>query len=733
MTPTPTDDNAPTLDTLQVPAPDPRDATLQLLIQQRLFAWMHLAGLQREPQDAQEVRAILQHMQPEDAAEDVITELAVQLRLPAPRWLDRPDAGLLPLLLVSPSGSWSVITDQRSDDSWTVRGWNPETGQPSEAHYDAFDDNDRFVKCRLTAPLDFGRSVIVQLLLSELGANRRLLTEVGCATLSIGLLALATSFYSMQVYNRVVPTHAMSTLIALTMGVVLAILFETIFKWVRSNQLHHIAEHIDRGMARRIYARFLNIRLDQMPASVGATASRLRGHESIRSFMVNLCANTLIDAPLAIVSLAVLALIGGWLALIPGLCLLAGLLLGFMTSRQSNHLASLASPARHQKNGLLVESIEGAETIKSGQGGWRMLSRWLSLTDESQYYDRKLAVLSEHTQYISGCLHQLSYVALVAIGALQIGVTDMSMGALIACSILSGRILGPITQLPSLMLQWAQTRMAITDLDRIWSLKSDHPEGVSPVVPQTIRGHYQFQDVRLTYGTQTAIMIPQLTIRAGERIGVLGVIGGGKTSFLRLLSGMYKPQEGRVLLDQIDIDLVQKRMLADHLGYVPQEGRLFSGTLRDNLILGMTDPGDTVIMEAARRTGLLETVIQQSSKGLEREIMEGGAGLSGGQRQLVHITRALLRNPTIWLLDEPTAHMDHTQESRILNLFAEELNRRPQSTFVLITHKPATLRLVDRLIVIVGQRIIMDGPRDAVMQQLSQVAANHPRQQGAES
>ncbi len=702
-------------------------------LQQRLFAWMGISALQREPADAQEVRAIL--MDCDDSADsvDIVTELAVQFRLPTPKWLRQPDAGLLPLLCISDEGQWSIITDLRSDGAWKVRQWSDEKKQAEEIECHAFSEGYRFVKLRLSAPLDLGKSAMIRLLAGELKAQKHLLSEVASATVTIGLLALAASFYSMQVYNRVVPTHGMATLLTLTIGVMIATLCETAIKWVRSRQLHDIAEVIDRNMTRRVYARFLNIRLDQLPASVGATASRLRGHESIRAFMVSLCANTLVDAPLALLSLAVLALIGGWLALIPATCLILGLAVGFSSAAKTQALAATASPARHLKTGLLVESIEGAETIKSGQGGWRMLSRWLHLSDLAQVNDREMAELSEHTQMIAGFLHQAAYVAMVAFGAMQIGVTDMSMGALIACSILSGRILAPITQLPSLLLQWANTKMAIMDLDRVWGLKSDHPEGVQPIIPDVLRGRFELQDVRLSYNGQVALQVKQLHIRAGERIGVLGVIGGGKTSLLRILSGMYKPQDGRVMLDGMDMDLIQKQALADTMGYVPQEGRLFSGTLRENLILGLSDPGDAIILEAARRTGLLETVINQSQKGLEREIMEGGAGLSGGQRQLVHVTRALLRKPRIWLLDEPTAHMDQNQEIRVLNLLQEELRTRPESTLVLVTHKMGTLALVDRVIVIVQQQIVLDGPRDAILQQLSSIAAPNQQAQGVRS
>ena len=210
--------------------------------------------------------------------------------------------------------------------------------------------------------------------------------------------------------------------------------------------------------------------------------------------------------------------------------------------------------------------------------------------------------------------------------------------------------------------------------------------------------------------------ITNLIINAGEKIGVLGPVGAGKTTLLRLMSGMYKPQEGRVLLDDIDLSHIAKPLLAESMGYVQQEGRLFAGTLRDNLILCQLDPGDSPILEAAQLTGLLQTVINQHPKGLQQEIFEGGTGLSGGQRQLVNLTRAFLRNPRIWLLDEPTASMDRSLEQQVTQAFKQTL--KTEDTLILVTHKIEMLELVDRLIVIANHKIILDGPKEQVISQL---------------
>jgi len=293
---------------------------------------------------------------------------------------------------------------------------------------------------------------------------------------------------------------------------------------------------------------------------------------------------------------------------------------------------------------------------------------------------------------------------------------DMTMGGLIACSILSGRVLAPVSMIPGQLVQWAHAKAALQGLDRLWALQDDHYGQEQPIVVASIRGDYRFDGVVASYGAKKALALPSLIIRPGEKVGVLGPIGAGKTTLLRLLSGMYKPQEGRILLDDIDLGHLSKPVLAEHMGYVQQEGRLFAGTLRDNLILGQLDPGDEPILAAARQTGLLQAVIAVHPKGLQQEIFEGGSGLSGGQRQLVNLTRAFLRRPTLWLLDEPTASMDRGLELQVTQALKAAI--RPSDTLVLVTHKGEMLELVERVIVIANQQVVLDGPKAQVLQKL---------------
>jgi ATP-binding cassette subfamily C protein LapB len=325
---------------------------------------------------------------------------------------------------------------------------------------------------------------------------------------------------------------------------------------------------------------------------------------------------------------------------------------------------------------------------------------------------------------LSASVQQISYASLVVVGSLVVMQGHMTMGALIASSILSGRILAPIMAIPGLLVQYAHALAALEGLERLYKLKTDH-EGVEvPLTPDTIHGHYLLSDIKFSYSDNPpALILPNLDIRPSERIAVLGPIGAGKSSLLRVLSGLYRPNEGQLLLDGLKLSDISRPVINQKIGYLQQDHRLFHGTLRDNLLIGLPDPGDEVLLNAMRRTGM-DRFVSTHPKGLARVITEGGKGLSGGQKQLVAFTRLVLCAPVVYLLDEPTATMDDAQERLCLQVLAQEA--QAGKTMVIVTHKPAILPLCTRIIVVVGNQVVIDGPRDAVMQQLHKDNAAQP-------
>ena len=423
----------------------------------------------------------------------------------------------------------------------------------------------------------------------------------------------------------------------------------------------------------------------------------------------------LIDAPFAVIFFFIVAAIAGWIVVVPLIFLVISIWIGLKSIREVEARSHQASIASMRKTGLLVESIEGAETLKSGQGGWRQLSIWQNLSDAARSEELRLKNISESAQHSIQAFQQMAYIGMVAIGALMISQGQMSMGSLIACTILSGRILQPVAALPGQLIQWGYCKSALQGLDHIWQLPDDH-HAQEPILLQSVQGAYRLQEVTYSYNTQPALKVPQLQIQHGEKIGVLGPIGSGKTTLLRLLSGMYKPQKGEITLDGVALAHIAKPLLSEQLGYLQQEGRLFEGTLRDNLLVGILDPGDEILKGVAVQTGLHHAIIAQHPLGFDLPIFEGGQGLSGGQRQLVNLTRVFLRRPRIWLLDEPTASMDRNLADHVTKALQQAL--RPQDTLVLVTHKPEMLTLVDRLVVISNQQIVLDGPKAQVLQKL---------------
>jgi ATP-binding cassette subfamily C protein LapB len=658
--------------------------------------------------------------------------VCAHLQVSAARWLEAPDAARVPALVYARHGEqvgqWGVLRGQNAQGQWVSEWWDSATQGWQECADPALSDH-AFATLKLSRPYVASKSQVYQLIRDEIASHRKLLREAVLGGLMINVVALATSFYSMQVYDRVIPTSAAQTLLVLTLGVLAAIVFELVAKRVRSGLYERLIDEVDQRLSRTIYLRFLSIRLDQLPQSVGGLAAQMRGYETVRGFFTSITTNYLVDMPFALVFLLIIALIGGWLALIPLTFFVLCVVVGLYYRKQVDAFAGKSNAASNQKTGLLVETIEGAESIKSGQGGWRMLSQWMKTTDEARDVDLQMRNISEHSQHLAAALQQVSYTLMIAAGALLVSHGDMTMGGLIACSILSGRVLTPVSMIPGQLVQWAHAKAALQGLDRLWALQDDHYGQEQPIVVASIRGDYRFEGVVASYGTKKALALPSLSIRPGEKVGVLGPIGAGKTTLLRLLSGMYKPQEGRILLDDIDLGHLSKPVLAEHMGYVQQEGRLFAGTLRDNLILGQLDPGDEPILAAARQTGLLQTVIAVHPKGLQQEIFEGGSGLSGGQRQLVNLTRAFLRQPTLWLLDEPTASMDRGLELQVTQALKAAI--RPTDTLVLVTHKGEMLELVDRVIVIANQQVVLDGPKAQVLQKLQTPPAGAPNTRAA--
>lgn len=629
-----------------------------------------------------------------------------------PESLPTPDAAFLPLLALHKTQGWGIIEQQNPQGLWQFSQKTNSHAYPSTVFT-------QLLRIRLDRePSKRKQLSFDQLLKKDLKNYRGIVIEAVVASFLINMLALAVSLFSMQVYDRVIPTRSEYTLIILASGVGLVIFFETFMKFARSKIMDKVVVNLDQHLSREVFQRLLSVRIDQMPGSVGSMAAQLRGYEQVRSFYTASTLFGLVDIPMAIIFVSLIIIIGNPLvAFVPIVAASIAIVLGFAARKKIDRIAGVAATASYRKTGILVETVEGIETIKAGSGNWKFLSRWLEVMGITTKNDLDMKRANDNLSYLSQMIQQTSYVGIVIVGSFVVMAGDMTMGGLIACSILGGRILAPVMNIPGLLVQHSHAKAAKRNIEQLFSLQQDNHNVAHPLSPNHIAGNFDLEKVSFNYqgNDQPALAINKLHIKAGERIAILGVIGSGKSTLLKVLSGLYAPTQGRILLDGLDIQQISRESLSEQVGYLQQDHRLFEGTLRENLLIGLPAPSDDVMRDALVKTGLIKLVASHSS-GLDLPISEGGKGLSGGQKQLVAFTRLLLIKPSVLLMDEPTASMDNRQELQCINVLSQAFGSG--STIIIATHKIPLLQLVDRIVIMDRQQIVMDGPKAQVLQQL---------------
>lgn len=649
-----------------------------------------------------------------------IQALFTVLGLREPTWVAQPESHLLPMVGHVPGRGWGVILGRNARGEWhfeSARGrfrLGPQAMQSSEPMSSL-----RFTPMLLNSRHDRSRGEGAKSLFRAALLQRWPLFIVAAgAALCANLLALVGSLYSMQVYDRVIPSQGLSTLAVLTIGAGFASVLELFIKLVRSRLLEEVVKRMDLSVSQDIFERVTRIRMDQFPRSVGNLAAQLRSYESIRGFLASATMYLAADAPFALLFLAViLAVAGPALAVVPLAFAVLALLVGLFYRRRIATHAARGISVSNRKFGVLVETVENAELLKAYGGRWRQATLWRTLNNTAVEEDAQLRHHTEHATYIAGFIQQASYIAVVGVGAYIASTSgQLSVGALIAASILAGRVLAPVAALPGLIVQWAHARTALDSLEKVFQLEQDNHSVEQPLVPERIRGAYELTNLRFTYpGRSETLAIRQLSIRSGEKVGIVGAIGAGKSTLLKILAGLYRADATTATLDGLDIQQIDRDLLSEQIGFCPQQPKLFAGTLRENLLMGVAAVSEDHLLEVCRSTGVSD-VMARHPKGLDLPIVEGGEGLSGGQKQLVALTRLILARPNVWLLDEPTASMDEQSEARCLAVLRRSMGRH--QTAVLVSHKPAVLSLVDRIIVLTEKGILVDGSRAQVTQAL---------------
>lgn len=643
-------------------------------------------------------------------------ELCRRIGWKPPQPHGRPRANHFPLMTFEPGLGWAIAEQWESLESMRVTGAGGTTTRPVTG-------DTLFFELSLPRTREaHGRSSALGVIWQAVHARRSVFVAATVATVMVNLIALATSIYSMQVYDRVIPRSGFATLWVLTVGVLFALVVDFVLRTTRALMIEREAAKIDAEVSEFFFARSQAIRLDARPPGIGTMAAQLRGWEQVRGLLSSGFIFLLADLPFAFFFLFVIGALGGVIALVPLLAFPISLGLGLLFTRVVRSDTNQAHQSSNRKNGLLVESFDAAETVKASGAGWHMLARWNRLMDELQLHEDGVKRWSSVASTVFATLQQVSYVFLVAWGAIRVSDGEMTMGALIACTILSGRVTGPlVAQLPGFLVQWGYARSSLAVLDRVMSLPLDQAQGVESLRPEQLQPSLRLENVRFAYpGTRVGIDVAQLEIKAGERVAIIGGVGSGKSTLLRILSGLYAPAAGTVAVGGLDIGQIAPDVLRRTLGYLPQDTRLLNGTLRENLLLGLADPGDAALIGAIDEVGLAD-LVGAHPRGLDLPIGEGGKGLSGGQRTLANLARLFLAQPELWLLDEPTANLDQATEARAL----EGLRRRltPGRTLVLVTHRMPLLALTDRVIVLQNGKVALDGPTASIVAQLQSAAA----------
>ena len=490
-------------------------------------------------------------------------------------------------------------------------------------------------------------------------------------------------------------------------------------KLVRSHLVDKASKAIDLELSGVFFSKALAIRSDCRPKTVGTFASQIRHFESVRNFMTSSTIFVLADAPFALLFILVIYFIAGPVAFVPLMMIPVGLIIGLAMKGPIERYTAESMEESNKKNGLLIEAIDGVESVKAASAEWKLQDRWRELTETITATDLKSKLLTTFSTSSTQSIQQLSYVGIIATGAYSIVNGDLTMGGLIACSIISGRALTPLAQMPNMIAQWKHSQIALDVLDGIMAMPSER-ENQRLVVPDSCRGELKLNQVGCAYEENAPqVTIDKLSFKPGDRVAILGSVGSGKSTLIKILSGLYQPQQGGVFLDDMDMSLVASEFVREQIGYLPQEVRLFNGTLRDNLVLGLPTLSDSQILKAAALTGL-DQAIQNHPSGLEINISEGGKGLSGGQRQLVGLTRLLLARPKILLLDEPTASMDTRLEEFVMQHLFEQLP--DDSVIVLATHKAGVLKHANRIVVMDSGKVSLDGPKQEVLDFLAEQA-----------
>lgn len=547
--------------------------------------------------------------------------------------------------------------------------------------------------------------------------SRSLYWQVGLSALFINIFALVTSIFSMIVYDRVMPNNAVDTLVALMIGVAFILIGDFVIKTLRAYFLDLAGAQADMVIADTLFEQIMDIQMKARKGSVGGMASIVRDFESIRDFLTSATLTTVIDIPFAIIFILVIMAVGGPLAWVPIIVAPFVLLGSVLIQPKLRKLIQLSNEDSHTKHAVIVESLHGIETIKSLGASSVLRRRWQRSVAHQAAIGLKMRMLSQVANNVAALGTQVVWVATVSYGFFLTQDGEIGSGAIVACSMLAGRTISPIAQLAQLLTRLNQTMSSYKSIDSVMRLPREHVRNEAYIQHEKFKGGIEFRDVHFTYPDeqQPTLKGVSFKIHPGERVALIGRIGSGKSTIAAMLLAFYIPDKGEILIDGIDIRQLDPSDLRRNIGAVLQDIWLLSGTVKENIALGADAPSDQEIIAAAKIAGVHDFIAPHAD-GYGLVLRERGLGLSGGQRQSIAVARALVGDPAILLLDEPTSATDMAGERQLIERMKTAVVGK---SILLITHRPSMIDLVERIIVIDSGKVLADGPKQMILNQNS--------------
>jgi ATP-binding cassette subfamily C protein LapB len=543
--------------------------------------------------------------------------------------------------------------------------------------------------------------------------NVKIYSYVIVAAIFINLFVLFIPLFTMNVYDRVLPNKAIDTLTVLVVGISMIIIFDLILKLIRSYFLEQASQKADIKMSTKIFDQLLNIKLDSKPASTGLFVSRLQSFESVREFFTAATLAVLVDIPFIILFIAVIFYIGGPLGFVSVVTVIVVLIFSFFMQKPIKKAILNSAKEDQIKQTTLTEAVTGLEIIKGVRAQNRMFKHWDRSISQTSYYGNKSIHLSQIVTYVTGFVSQFSSIAIVAFGVVLASNGELTMGGIIAAMLLNSRVIAPVSQIVGMIIRIDRTMLSLNNIDEIMQMPVERDRLQKYLSRPSLSGDIIFKDVHFSYKERNFDTLKNInfTIPKGEKVGIVGKVGSGKSSLAKLLLNLYEPTKGSILIDQTDVRQIDPVDLRRAIGYVPQEPFLFMGTIKDNITIGEPFATDESILEASKIAGVHE-ILGKHEAGYDLTVGERGEGLSGGERQAVTLARAILSKPEILILDEPTNAMDELSENKFIKQLEQIIKDK---TVIIISHKPSILRLVDRIIVLDNGQIVADDAKKNVL------------------